>query len=129
MTDVTLRFLCGLRGYHVYRSVWTPKSQEVFDARQESNNLYDRYAIAAWKRASAHDPDKVVGHVPNEFSRFTWFIIAHGTIVTARVVSLKHRRSPLIRGGLEIPIKVCVVMANSDENKQTLDKLGVKNFL
>ena len=51
--DLTVQFLCGLRGYHVNRGVWTPKLQEVLDARQESNNPYDRYAIAAWKRVSA----------------------------------------------------------------------------
>ena len=120
--DLTVRFLCGLRGYHVYRSVWTPKQQEVLDARQESNNPYDPYAIAAWNRASAPDPNKVVGHLPNEISRFTWFIIAHGAVVTVRVISPKYRRSPLIRGGLEIPIEVCASMANSDENKQALAK-------
>ena len=59
----------------------------------------------------------MVGHIPNELSRF-----ARGPVATERVVSLKHRRSPLIHGGLEIPVEVCVVMANSDENKQALDK-------
>ena len=49
-----------------YQSVWTPKYQEVLDAHQESNNLYDRYTIAAWKRTPAPDPNKVVGHLPNE---------------------------------------------------------------
>ena len=123
--DLTVRFLCGLHGYHVYQSVWTPEHQEVLNARQERNNPYDRYAIAAWKRASAPNPAKVVGHLPNEISRFTWFIIAHGAVVTVRVVSPKYRRSPLIRGGLEIPIEVCVAMANSDENKQALVKYTV----
>ena len=63
-------------------NVWTPKLQEVLDACQESNNPYDRYAIAAWKRASVPDPNKVVGHLQNEISRFTWFIIAHGADFT-----------------------------------------------
>ena len=75
MADLTFRFLCGLRLYHVYRNVWTPKQQEFLDARQESNNPYDRYAIAAWNRATAPSPNKVVGHFPNEIFRFTWYII------------------------------------------------------
>ena len=37
-------------------------------------------------------------------------------------ISPKYRRLPLIRGGLEIPIEVCVAMDNSDENKQALVK-------
>ena len=90
--------------------MWTPKPQEVLDESQERNNPYDQYVITAWKRASLLDPNKVVGHIPNATSHFTWFIIAHGAVVTVRVVSLKHRRSPLISGGLGIPIEVCVVM-------------------
>ena len=46
----------------------------------------------------------------------------HGAVVTVSVISPKYRRSPLIHGGLEIPIQVCVAMANSDENKQALVK-------
>ena len=120
--DLTARFLCGLHGYHIYRSVWTLKQQEVLDARQENNNPYDRYANAAWNCASVPDPNKVVGHLPNEISHFTWFIIAYGAVVTVQVISPKYRRSPLIRGGLDIPIEVCASMANSDENKQALAK-------
>ena len=38
------------------------------------------------------------------------------TVVTVLDISPKYRRSPLrIRGELEIHIKVCVTMANSDE--------------
>ena len=48
--------------------------------------------------------------------------MAHEAVVTVRVVSLKHRRSPLIREVLDIPIEVCVVMAKSDEKEQALDK-------
>ena len=33
-------FLCGLRGYHKYHSVWTPTLQEVLEAKQESGNPY-----------------------------------------------------------------------------------------
>ena len=91
------------------------ETKRSFYAIQESNNPYDQYTIAAWKRASVPNPDKVFSHIPNEISRLTWFIIAHGSVVTAQVVSLKHRRSPLIRGGL-------CSHANSDENKQALDE-------
>ena len=71
MADLMLRFLCGLRGYHIYWSVWNPKPHEVPDAQQESNNPYNQYVIAAWKHASAANPDKAVGHIPIEISRLT----------------------------------------------------------
>ena len=98
------------------------ETTKVLDVQQESNNLHDRYAIAAWNHASVPDPNKVVGHLPNEISHFTWFIITHGAVVTVQVISPKYRRSPLIHGGLDIPMEVCASMANSDENKQALAK-------
>ena len=51
----------------------------------------------------------VVGHhLPREVSRFTYFIISHGARVFCKVVEVNPRRSPLIQGGLEIPIEVTV---------------------
>ena len=38
--------LCGLRGYHEYRSIWTPTLHEV---KQESCNAYDHFATACAK--------------------------------------------------------------------------------
>ena len=35
-------------------------------------------------------------------------IILHGAKVTAMVMDTHHRRSPLVQGGLEIPIQVTV---------------------
>ena len=39
-----------------------------------------------------------------------------------KVSDTKYRRSPLIQGGLEIPIEVEVQMENSSENQQALSK-------
>ena len=38
-----------------------------------------------------------------------------------RVVDVNHRRSPLVQGGLEIPIEVSIVMPHSDVNKHALE--------
>ena len=37
------------------------------------------------------------------------------------MTDVHHRRSPLIQGGLEIPIEVTVGMETSDQNKQALE--------
>ena len=37
-----------------------------------------------------------------------------------KVLDVNHRRSPLIQGGLEIPVKVSVVMEHNEENKLAL---------
>ena len=43
----------------------------------------------------------VVGHLPREISMFT---IVHGGRVSFKVINAHHRRSPLVQGGLEIPV-------------------------
>ena len=51
----------------------------------------------------------VVGHMPREISRYTWFVIEGGAHITTQVVSTNAKRSPLTQGGLEIEIKVTVI--------------------
>ena len=83
---------------------------EVLEAKQESGNPYDRFAIACTKRVPSRLTESVVGHLPKELSRYTYYIILHGAKVTAMVMDTHHRRSPLVQGGLEIPIQVTVEM-------------------
>ena len=115
-------FLCGLRGYHEYCSIWTPTLHEVLEAKQESGNAYDSFAIACTKKLPSRLTESVVGHLPKEVSRYTYYIILHGAKVTAMVIDTHHRRSPLMQGGLEIPIQVTVEMDLTEKNRQCLDK-------
>ena len=95
---------------------------EVLPAKHERNNPHDRYAIAAFKRRLAGlTRETVVAHLPREISRATYYIIIHGGVVTAKVADVNHRRSPLIQGGLEIPVMVSVVMHYTNENKRAID--------
>ena len=119
---IRLVFLCGLRGYHEYRSIWTPTFHEVLEAKQESGNAYDRFAIACTKKLPSRLIESVVGHLPKEVSRYTYYIILHGAKVTAMVIDTHHRRSPLVQGGLEIPIQVTVEMDLTEKNQQCLDR-------
>ncbi len=48
-TNLSVVFLCGLRGYHEYKTVWTPILHEIVYAIHERLNRYDHYAIAARK--------------------------------------------------------------------------------
>ena len=50
----------------------------------------------------------VVGLVPRERSRYIWFSIREGAKFEAEVHKEKPMASPLVQGGLEIPIKVSV---------------------
>ena len=63
-----------------------------------------------------------MGHLSKEISQFTWFTIEHGAAVTVKVIDVTQRRSPLIRGGLEIPVEVTVSMPFLDSNKLALEE-------
>ena len=117
---LSMSFFCGLRGYHVYQVNWTPTLGEILPTIHERDNAYDRYAIAARRRLPGQIVESTVGHLPKEISRITRFLILHGAVVTVKVIDVHHRRSPLVQGGLEIPIKVTVQMEYTSKNKAAL---------
>ena len=115
-------FLCGLRGYHEYHAIWTPTISEELVAKHENHNVHDRYAIATFKLLPGTIDPSVVGHLPREISRFTYYIIIYGGRVSCQVISVCYRRSPLVQGGLEIPIQVTIDMDIGDSNTRVLKK-------
>ena len=120
--DLRLSFSCGLRGYHEYRAIWTPALHDTLPTVHETSNPYDRYAIAARKCLPGYLVEVTVGHLPKEISRVTRFIMLHGATVAVKVLDTHHRRSPLVQGGLEIPIQVLVKMDYSPQNKDAILK-------
>ena len=44
--------------------------------------------------------------------------------MSVEVVDVNHRRSPLIQGGLEIPVEITVSMAFSKANKLAIQRTG-----
>ena len=48
----------NIKGYHVYKSVWTPTLQEHVYEEIEPHNPVDKYVVAVKK------DEKVVGHLP-----------------------------------------------------------------
>ena len=123
---VQYSFLCGLRGYHEYRHLWTPVLHETLTARPEIGNCFDRYAIAAYQQFGA--TKRIVGHLPRELSRYLYFIIFHGAHIKCKVINTNHRRPSLVQGGLEIPVEVIESMDSSDANKQALCRWSSSNI-
>ena len=73
----------------------------------------------------------IVGHIPNEISRYTRYIVEHGASVDAFVRATHHRPSPLIQGGLEIPIKLVMKLTDNEVNSVKLQKyrkFGDENY-
>ena len=84
--------------------------------RHESSNPYDQYAIAAMKGLPGSIAESVVGHLPREISRFTYFLLVCGGVVSCKVTDITFRRSPLVQGGLEIPVEVTVEIEVTENN-------------
>ena len=51
-----------MRGYHVYKEVWTSTLGEELTCRRECDNFHDRFAVAIIKGSD------IVGHVPKKIS-------------------------------------------------------------
>ena len=71
--ESSFRVESTIRGYHVYKTVWTPFVGKVLPLNPESGNSHNCFAVSVVK------DDDVVGHVPREISLF-YFMRHNGTI-------------------------------------------------
>ena len=88
----------------------------------ERNNIYDRYAIAANKRLRGHLADSIMGHLPRDISRATRFFLLRGEMVYLKGTDENYHRSPLIEGGLEIPVEVICEMDDTPKNRAIMER-------
>jgi hypothetical protein len=109
-TVAEIKFVTGLRGYHVYRTNWKPHLKQPLTFKQERNNEHDRFA-GQTNLPGTLSPS-TVGHIPLELSRYIWYALERGASINAEVKSAKYKPSPLVQGGLEIPIEVTVRWAD-----------------
>ena len=70
----------------------------------------------------------VVGHMPWEISRCTWFAVEGGANITTQVVLTNAKRSPLTQAGLEIEIKVPVIWENKNDLRIFTEKVDSVQF-
>ena len=104
----------GLRGYHVYRDEWRPYVHQPITFRKEEDNVHDNFAVAGCAKL----PGRLIpGIVGRELSRHIWYDLEYGAIMNAEVKSERHRPSPLLQGGLEIPLTVTVEWENESSLK------------
>ena len=120
--EIFFKHLIISRGWHVYgKTVWTipKKGQRLYGQKEREADalLVDQYAVA-WMMNSKENllPD-VVGHVPQEISRFVYFLLHHGGSIDAVVEDEKYRPSPIAKGGLEIVLRATF---KTDDSKRSL---------
>ena len=88
-------FYTGLRGYLVYSNTvgWKPYVQEKVILKREH------------KRE----------HIPRELSRYVWYSVQEGAKYDVEVHKKTPMASPLLQGGLEIPIKGTVTWSEPEK--------------
>ena len=115
-----LKINTGLRGFHVHRTNWKPYLKQQLTFKQEQDNKYDRFAVAVQTRLLGTLFPSTVGHIPIELSRYFWYALKRSAIIRGEVTSVRHKPSPLIQGGLGIPIEIAVEW--TDERAMTILK-------
>ena len=102
-----------IRGHHLFKETWTPRTEEIVQVRQEAGNPHDRNAVALLKADGT-----VVGHVPSFFlvgfswtakpSNVAWaiamtafcFVFRSSLLTHARVEAFDLKRMRLINQAL-----------------------------
>ena len=98
---------CASRGYHIYRSIWSPKLGPDLLVKQEVGNVHDPFAIGADipRKLTSFD---IMRHIPREINRLCHYFVNYGGAIEAKVRETKYRPSPIPSGGLEIPILLII---------------------
>ena len=86
-----------MRGYHVYKDIWTASVGEHLPCRRETTNLADRFAVAVIKG------ENVVGHIPRKLSNVCSIFVRKGGSILCLTTGSRRFSSDLPQGGLEIP--------------------------
>ena len=82
--------------------------------KREKNNEHDKSSVASRVTMRGKFGWITVGHIPRELSRYVWYSILEGAKYEVEVFKKKPIASPLLQGGLEIPIKVSVTWDNPE---------------
>ena len=81
------KFAPALRGFHVYKNTenWRPSKGQELTFHREFNNDFHRSAVAGKTLLPGKLAPSIVGHVPREVSRYIWYALRYGAIMTAEI--------------------------------------------
>ena len=112
-------FDSAVRGYHVYKVVWKPAIGEKLQADQELDNEVDKFAVKVVKN------NKIVGHLPREYSQILWYFIARGGKICVDVTG-RRRHCKQLCGGMEIPCRLVFSCSSKVKINRLKELLGSK---
>lgn len=93
-----------VKGYHVYKDIWTPVVNEELKTEMEPGNVKDKYAVCVKKNTS------IVGHLPlgtnGKFAKMIFFFLRAdqdakcNVVITGKAVNLGDG------DGMQVPCKL-----------------------
>ena len=89
-------FTAAVRGFHYYTKFGNQKKIKN-DCSHEEHNPFDWFAVKTVTSDGLN-----VGHLPGEILRITKFFFDRGAVMQVELTSKHYRRSPLVKGGMEI---------------------------
>ena len=104
----------SVRGYHLYKSIWTAALGEWISCEREPLNANNRYAVALKKDGA------VIGHLPQKISRICSLFIRRGGTIECTVTGTRQYSTDLPQGGLEIPCRLLFSGEKKEINKVKL---------
>ena len=84
----------------MYKATWNPELGQILDTAQEEGSDHDQYAVSVINPAN----ERIVGHMPQEVSRVSWFFLQHQGAITCKITA-KRRISTVPGKGLEVPCR------------------------
>lgn len=97
MAESTYSTETVIRGYHVYKNIWTAVLGEELFCNRERFNSADPFAVSVVKAST------IVGHVPRRISPVCSLFLRRNGTIRCRVNGSRHHSLDLPQGGLEIP--------------------------
>ena len=106
---------CGPLHCHVYSTTkgWKPYLQEKITFKREHDNVHDRFAVSGLATLHGRLAPVVVNSLSKGIKPLCVVFSRKRPKVYRRSTNTEAKRSPLIQGGLEIPIKVNVQWTDS----------------
>ena len=77
-----------IRGYHIYKAVWTPYIGETMPCSQELTNGHDPFAV---KVSQLHGEDeRIVGHLRRNITSICSIFLRKGGKISVTVCGMQH---------------------------------------
>ena len=87
-----------IRGYHVYRDVWSAVVDEELACKREPFNASDLFAVAVVKSATT------AGHIPKKILTICSLFLRRNGTIWCRVTGSRRYSADLPQDSLEIPL-------------------------